>query len=157
MLREEVIVIAEEGRYALVSGQRKSACGSCHAEASCSVLSVGGGKREAPIRVLNPLGAKVGQRVELEISEQQLLKASFLVYVLPIISLIFFGVLGRYLAVRFGVAADLAEGLGGLVGVAALVLTFWWLSRLNDYLEGDEGRRPVIRKILTGFDQGDKC
>jgi sigma-E factor negative regulatory protein RseC len=157
VLREEVLVVGVEGIYAWVSSQRKSACGSCQAEASCSVLSGGGGKRDTQVRAMNPIGAEVGQRVELEISEQQFLKASFLVYVLPIISLIFFGVFGRYLAEQFGVAPDLAEGVGGLLGVVALVLTFLGLSKLNDHIEGDDSRRPVIRRVLTGLSKREGC
>ncbi|MBF0453825.1 MAG: SoxR reducing system RseC family protein [Magnetococcales bacterium] len=157
MLREEVLVVAVEGAYAMVSSQRKSACGSCQAESSCTVLSGGGGKRDTRIRAMNPVGAQVGQRVELEVSEQQFLKASFLVYLLPVISLIFFGILGRSLAVGLGVAPDMAEGVGGLVGVVALLLTFFGLSRFNDHLEGDDSRRPVIRKILTGASRTGGC
>ena len=157
MLREEVLVVAVEGEYAMVSSQRKSACGSCHAEQSCSVLSGGGGKRDTQIRAMNPVGAEVGQRVQLEVSESQFLKASFLVYVLPVISLIFFGVFIRYLAERFGVAPDQAEGIGGFAGVIALALTFWGLSKLNDHIEGDDSRRPVIRKVLTGISRQGAC
>ncbi|MBF0446083.1 MAG: SoxR reducing system RseC family protein [Magnetococcales bacterium] len=158
MLREEVLVVAVDGLYAIVSSQRKSACGSCHAEASCSVLSGGKTKYDTQIRAMNPIGALVGQRVELEISEQQFLKASFLVYVLPIIYLLFFGVLARHLAVNyFGVAPQAAEGIGGLAGVIALVLTFFGLSKLNSHIEGDDSRRPVIRKILTGISHNGGC
>jgi sigma-E factor negative regulatory protein RseC len=157
VLREEVLVVAVDGQYAMVNSQRKSACGSCHAEKSCSVLSGGGGKRESHIRVMNLIGAEVGQRVELEISEQQFLKASFLVYIMPIVSLIFFGMFFRYLAIRFGVSPESAEGVGGLAGVVALVLTFLGLSKLNDHIEGDDSRRPVITKILTGISRGDGC
>jgi sigma-E factor negative regulatory protein RseC len=157
VLREEVLVVAVDGLYAMVSSQRKSACGSCHAEASCSVLSGGGTKHDTQIRAMNPLGALVGQRVELEISEQQFLKASFLVYVLPIISLLFFGVFARYLAVRYGVDPRSAEGVGGLVGVISLVLTFFGLSKLNSHIEGDDSRRPVISKILTGISRNSEC
>lgn len=157
MLREEVLVVAVDGQYAMVSSQRKSACGSCHAEESCSVLSGGGGKRDTHIRAMNPVGATVGQRVLLEISEQQFLKASFLVYVLPIISLLFFGVLGRSLAIDYGMAPDMAEGVGGMSGVISLVLTFWGLSLLNAHIEGDDSRRPVIRKVLYGSANGGGC
>jgi sigma-E factor negative regulatory protein RseC len=157
VLREEVLVVAVEGDYATVSSQKKSACGSCHAEASCSVLSGGGGKHDTQIRAMNPIGALVGQRVELEISERQFLKASFLVYVLPIISLIFFGIFGSFLAEQMGVAPDSAEGIGGLLGVIALVLTFWGLSKLNDLIEGDDRQRPVIRRVLTGLSRGGAC
>ncbi|MBF0193767.1 MAG: SoxR reducing system RseC family protein [Magnetococcales bacterium] len=158
MLREEVLVIAVDGNYAMVSSQRKRACGSCHAEASCSVLSGGGTKHDTQIRAMNPVGALVGQRVELEISEKQFLKASFLVYVLPIISLLFFGVFARHLAVHyFAVDPKAAEGVGGLVGIIALVLTFFGLSKLNTHIEGDDSRRPVIRRILTGIPDSEGC
>ncbi|MBF0381362.1 MAG: SoxR reducing system RseC family protein [Magnetococcales bacterium] len=157
MLREEVLVVAVDGQYATVSSQRKSACGSCHAESSCNVLSGGKTKQDTQIRAMNPVGALVGQRVLLEISEQQFLKASFLVYVLPVVSLLFFGVFARYLAVKYGVSPESAEGVGGLVGIIALVMTFFGLSKLNHHIEGDDSRRPVISKILTGISRTSGC
>lgn len=158
MMREEVLVVAiENEKYAMVSSQRKSACGSCHAEASCGVLSGGTTKRDTQIRAMNPIGAQVGQRVELEISEEQFLKASFLVYLLPVLSLIFVGLFGRYVAERLGFAPDAAEGIGGLAGVLALGVTFFGLSKLNDSIEGDDTRRPVIRRILSGTPHEGGC
>ena len=88
MMREEGTVIALEGDLAVVLGQRKKSCGNCAGESSCTTLSVGAGKRENQFRAVNRAGAKVGERVVLEISEKVFLKASGMLYGLPLLALI---------------------------------------------------------------------
>lgn len=152
MLREPGVVVSVGGKYAEVVSHRQGACGGCHAESSCAVLSGGAGKRETKIRVLNPVGAQVGERVEIEISEGNFMKASFLVYGLPIVVLVLLGSLGRYLALELGVAPASAESVGGVVGVLALGLSFWWLHRINVRYGHDDGKLPSISKVLGNPD-----
>lgn len=146
MLREEGIIVALEGAYALVSNQRKGACGSCHAESSCAVLSGGLGKQSVNIRAHNPLQADVGERVVLEITESHFLLASFLVYITPILSMVLVGSLARFLALSWeGVDA---ESVGALAGLASLALSFYGLHRYNAHIQDDVSRQPVIRRIV---------
>ena len=146
MLREEGIVVGLEGTYALVANQRKSACGSCHAESSCGTLSGGLGKKVVVIRAHNPLQAEVGERVVLEISETHFLRTSFLVYVVPILSMVLVGSLVRFLAL-FWVGID-AESMGALAGLAALILSFYGLHRYNTHIQDDISRQPAISRII---------
>lgn len=148
MLREQGFVVERQGAYALVSSHRQSACGSCHAQASCSTLSVGGGRRENRIRALNPIDAQVGEQVILEISEKGFLRASFLVYALPVLALIGAGVLARWLLLALEVSARAAEGGAAVAGLAGLVLSFVWLNRQNARLGGDPGVQPVIASLV---------
>lgn len=148
MLREEGIVVALEGAYALVVNQRKGGCGGCHSEASCGVLSGGLGKKAAGIRARNPLNAEVGERVVLEMTESHLLRASFLVYGLPIVALVVGGVLFRSLSLSLGIGDS--ESVGALGGLAALLFSFYGLHRYNQHIRNDDSQHPVIARIISG-------
>lgn len=147
MLREEGIVVGLEGEYALVSNQRKSSCGGCHAETSCGTLSGGLGKKAVQFRARNLVHAEIGERVVLEIAEGHFLRASFLVYITPILSMVLVGALVRYLALSWeGVDS---ESIGAVAGLFALALSFYGLSRYNDHIQDDASQQPVIRRIVT--------
>ncbi|MEO5348098.1 MAG: SoxR reducing system RseC family protein [Magnetococcus sp. YQC-3] len=147
MLREEGVVVAVEGEYALVANQRRGGCGGCHAEASCGSFSGGMGKKTVGIRARNPLQAEVGERVVLEITEGHLLRASFLVYGVPIIALVVVGMLGRSLSLALGVGDS--ESIGALSGLTALVLSFYGLHRYNQHIQDDASQQPVIARVLA--------
>ncbi|MEO5339892.1 MAG: SoxR reducing system RseC family protein [Magnetococcus sp. MYC-9] len=147
MMQEEGVVVALDGEYALVANQRKSSCGGCRAESSCGSISGDLGKKSVGIRARNPLQAAVGERVILEISESHLLRASFLVYGVPIMALILVGMLGRSLALAWGVGDS--ESVGALSGLAALVLSFLGLHRYNHHIRDDVEQQPVIARILS--------
>ncbi|MBF0369606.1 MAG: SoxR reducing system RseC family protein [Magnetococcales bacterium] len=148
MLREEGRVVALDGDFALVSSHRQSACGSCQAKSSCATLSGGLGQRENQIRAHNRAGAEVGERVVLEVSEGLFLKASFLIYAMPVLGLVFGGALARSLALSMGIVGDNAELVGALSGLATFVASFIWLRGYNRRLEGDDSIRPVITRVL---------
>ncbi|MBF8272778.1 MAG: positive regulator of sigma(E), RseC/MucC [Magnetococcales bacterium] len=142
------MVVALEGDMAVVVGQRASGCGSCHQDGACATLSFGSGRRAVRLRAENPAGAKVGDRVVLEISERHFLRASFLVYIVPILALFAGGLLLRQLALLLGVTQRVAEGVGGVGGVCALLLVLLWLKRYNQRLDVNGGGYPVIRTIV---------
>ncbi|MBF0110120.1 MAG: SoxR reducing system RseC family protein [Magnetococcales bacterium] len=148
MIREEVIVVAAEGDRVVVVGQRQGSCGSCHQEGACTTLSLGAGKKEIRLEAQNLAGAEVGDRVLLEISERYFLRASFLVYVVPVIALFVGGILFRALALAFGIPLATAEGVGGAMGLALMLAFFFGLKRFEGRLRGEE--MPVVRTILAG-------
>ncbi|MEO5363968.1 MAG: SoxR reducing system RseC family protein [Magnetococcus sp. DMHC-8] len=146
MLREEGVILEREGEFALVANQRRGGCGGCQSGASCGVFSAGSGKTTG-IRARNPLEAEVGDRVVLEISERQLLRASFLVYAVPIMAMVLVGTLGRSLAMTLGVGDS--ESAGALAGLAALVLSFYGLYRYNLRIRDDASQQPVITRVIS--------
>ncbi|MBF0626371.1 MAG: SoxR reducing system RseC family protein [Magnetococcales bacterium] len=147
MLREEGRVVALDGEIALVTSQRKKACGSCAGEASCSTLSLGAGKKEMSIRAINRAGAQVGERVVVEISEAVFLKAAGLLFGLPSLALVVAGVGVRGLLLEMGYQ-DAAEGFGALAGLAAMALTFLSLRRFNHGMENQLRHLPVITEVM---------
>ncbi|MBF0588417.1 MAG: SoxR reducing system RseC family protein [Magnetococcales bacterium] len=149
MMREEGVVMELQESLALVRGVQKSACGSCHAESSCGTLSGGLGRRETRFLARNPLGAQVGQRVLLEVEEGQFLRASFILYVVPLVGLMVVGITARSILLALGFGSG-AEGLAGLAGLAGMGGTFFLLQRrfkTNDPNRTDQ--QPLIAEILS--------
>ncbi|MBF0626891.1 MAG: SoxR reducing system RseC family protein [Magnetococcales bacterium] len=147
MIREEGIVVALEGDFAVVSGQRQKMCGTCHNANTCTVLSGGLGQRSIKVRARNACHAQVGERVFIEISERSFLRASFLVYILPLVVLFAMVSWARYLIQTMGWNVDI-EAYSALVGLISLALTFYWLQRRSGSRQERDGG-PVVVEVLT--------
>ncbi|MBP1765422.1 MAG: positive regulator of sigma RseC/MucC [Firmicutes bacterium] len=75
--QQEGIVIETRGDMARVKTSRHNDCENCGA---CP------GNSAIVLDARNPLDAKIGQRVVIEIQEVNMLKAAFIVYVLPLLA-----------------------------------------------------------------------
>ncbi|MBF0296129.1 MAG: SoxR reducing system RseC family protein [Magnetococcales bacterium] len=148
MMREEAIVVALDGEFAVVSGQRQKMCGGCQSAKTCGVLSGGLGQRASRILARNPCNAQVGERVFVELSERSFLRASFLVYILPLVVLFAVVSWTRYLVQTHNLQVDI-ELLSAAVGLLALVATFWWLHRRSRRTERNDRDMPVIVEVLS--------
>ena len=85
MATEEGIVIKIDSSTAWVKTTKTHACKACGARASCNVM---GGGKEMEVEAINYAGAKVGEKVVLFFETSPLLKATFMLYVLPVLFLI---------------------------------------------------------------------
>lgn len=148
MIEETALVVAAEGEYAWVETQRRSSCGSCAANKGCGTgaLSKILGGRSQRLKVLNPVHAKPGDQVVLGIREQDLLKGSLAVYMLPLLTMFGGALLGEVLAPQWG--GD-AETLGVLFGVLGLGAGFLWLRRYNRALASEGRLMAVILRNST--------
>ena len=93
-------VIKIEGNTALVEVQRKSACEGCHKMTSgggCGVCSLLGSDRHFTAKADNRIGARVGDRVEVQSATSRVLLYSALVFLLPIVIGILLYVVSGYL------------------------------------------------------------
>lgn len=120
MIEEQAVVISSEGAFATVEARRSHACGPCGAKSVCGVSALAKllGKRRSSIRVRNPIGAGPGDRVVVGLDESVLTTGSFVIYIVPLLTLVMFAVVGQWLA---GVLAfESAEPMaitGGLLGL----------------------------------------
>lgn len=120
-------MITESGRVVAVSGDkvwvqtiRTSACESCSARSGCGqrvLASVSGGKANQ-VLVPNTLGVGVGDEVKLAVEESALMRASLLVYALPLLLMVIGAVLGQQLGLVRDVGAMLGAGVGLVSGFA---------------------------------------
>jgi sigma-E factor negative regulatory protein RseC len=111
---EEIGVVSSiekqaDSQIICVETQIKSTCGSCEAQSNCgtgAIAKVFANKREK--LTFNYQGViSIGQQVKLGIPEQSLLKASSLVYILPIFVLIFSALLAQNVLPLIGLTAEL--------------------------------------------------
>jgi sigma-E factor negative regulatory protein RseC len=104
-----------------------------------------GGQRNREVKAINTAGAGVGDRIVLSFETASLLKATFLIYIFPIILLVVGAVLGQVLApyMKLGPSA-LSILLGFAFFFAALLIVKTRASKMarkNEY-------QPRITKIL---------
>ena len=142
MATEQGIVIKRDSRAPWVKTVKSGNCAGCSARGSCHAT---GGGDEMEVNVINEAGAKVGDRIVLSFKTSSLLKATFLLYVFPILLLIVGAAIGQAMASQFDLNPS---GLSAIVGFAfffaALLIvktTANKLARKNEY-------RPKITKIL---------
>lgn len=102
MATEEGVVVRIENSdisTAWVKTVRSGACKSCTSRHSCNADS---GGKEMEVEAINSAGANVGDRIVLSIQTASLFKATFLIYIFPILSLLAGAFLGQKLAVDNG-------------------------------------------------------
>lgn len=85
MATEEGVVIEINAGNALVTTTKTSACKGCAAKSSCNAM---GGGKEMKVEAINLVGAQIGQNVVISFETTPLLKATFMLYMFPIIVLL---------------------------------------------------------------------
>jgi sigma-E factor negative regulatory protein RseC len=98
MATEQGVVIKTDAGATWVKTTRTGACEGCSAKASCHSSDAG---EEMEVNVINEIGAKAGDRIVLSFETGSLLKATFLLYMFPILMLILGAYIGQETAVFF--------------------------------------------------------
>ena len=142
MATEQGLVIRVDSSGTWVKTGKSAACENCSSKDACHTL---GGGKEAEVSVLNPIGAGIGDRIVLKMDTSRLLKATFLVYMFPILMLILGAGAGEWIARSAGFDSPAAPALLGFGGLAAGLLIMRVLA--NRLTRKDE-YRPRIVKIL---------
>lgn len=148
MIEEDGQVVTVEEGWAWVETRRPSACGTCAAGQGCGTSVLAGvlGRRKAPVRVINRIGAVAGDRVVIGISESSLVRGSLAIYAAPLLGLFAGALFGQFLIGRFVEYADLASLLGGSAGFAAGLA---WLRRFSRITGRDDRYQPVLLRRQT--------
>ncbi|MEG1547165.1 MAG: SoxR reducing system RseC family protein [Clostridia bacterium] len=126
-------VIETRGEIAIVRFCRSDACGHCNA---CFAI----GSREADIEIENVLGAAAGDTVVIELHGGSVLRASLLMYGIPIVALICGVVLGS-------IWGDLYAALGGVLFAAG---TFFIFRGLEPRLSRMGTFKPRMTELVQG-------
>lgn len=142
-VEEEGIVTETRGELAMVRAVETSQCSGCISAKFCHGGGTGG---EKIIEAVNTLGAREGDRVVMSLPSTALLKASFQVYMVPVLGLLA-GAGTAQMTVNSLAgpqAAGTAAGIGGLLGAILSVLV---LRRLRHRYSAGRSLRPVIVRI----------
>jgi sigma-E factor negative regulatory protein RseC len=140
MIETPARVVAVEPGYAWVESGRRSSCSHCAGGDSCGVSSLGKlfAVRTQRMRLPDPLGLRTGEDVVIGLSEQRLVVAAAVAYMLPLFTMITAALAGAHLG-----QGQLAPALSSLAGLAGGL----WLVKHRS------GRRRVMaryRPVITG-------
>lgn len=142
MPTEQGIVIRIDASVTWVKTTRSGACENCASRGACHAM---GGEKEVEVEVLNPVGARPGDLVVIKIDTSPLLKATFLIYLFPILLLMAGAGAGEWISRSIGwdsSAPAAVLGFGSLAGGLVLVKILGRrLSQQNAY-------RPRIVRII---------
>lgn len=138
-MKEYGKVSAVQGKKADVIIQRSAMCGDCGA------CQIGREKMTMETMADNPVKAKPGELVAVEMNFMSLFQASMIAYGIPLIMLVVGFGLGWILAPNFGTDQILTSFWCGIIFVA---LTYWVIHLLEKrgYFKGKY--HPVITEIL---------
>ncbi|WP_428610662.1 SoxR reducing system RseC family protein [Sedimenticola sp.] len=144
MIEESAIVTATHGEFAQVETQRATSCGSCGAKSACgtSALAKVLGNRRNLVEVLNPIGAKAGERVIVGLDESALTRASFFFYIVPLFSLLLSSMLGKWVAIKIGFVST--EPLSIISGLLGLLIGLVWLRSFAFKTKRNSAYQAVI-------------
>lgn len=143
MIETQATVVAVEPGFAWVESERRSGCSHCESGSSCGVSSLGKlfGVRRNRMRLADPIGVQAGDAVLIGLSEQHLLRAAALAYMLPLLTMLAVGLLSAQLGYSqiMTVPASLLGLAGGL-----------WLARQRSHrTAAGEGYNPVLLRRLA--------
>ncbi|MEZ5535140.1 MAG: SoxR reducing system RseC family protein [Thiolinea sp.] len=143
MIEQTARVISLKQGYAWVEPLTSKGCGSCAPKsASCSSSGAFDFLKPAAekIYVQNPLRARPGDEVVIGMQSNALLLYSLFAYLLPLLSMVIFAVLGKELFLFLDMHADMGAILAGVAGLfSGLKLAGWLAQNISK-----KGTQPVI-------------
>jgi sigma-E factor negative regulatory protein RseC len=138
---EQAVVVRIDAAGAWVKTVRSEACDSCASKGACHTM---GGGKEMEVAVLNPIGARAGDRVVIKLGTSPFLKATFLVYMFPVLLLVVGAAAGEWISRSAGLGSPLPSALLGFGSLAAgLVFMRIIARRLAEKAE----YRPRISRV----------
>lgn len=138
---EEGEVIAVEGNQAKVRVIRSPACDSCSTRKTCGLL----GEGETVLTALNTVGATKGQRVRVSLKVEGGVKASFILYLVPLAGLVAGALIGYH--TQFLGDKDISGAVFSLLFVALTFIGIKYYAHLR--YSGDQSYNPKITKVVA--------
>lgn len=144
MATEKGVIIEVNDGTAWVKTEKSGACESCCAKGACHPFG-GGNDKEMKVEVINTMGASVGDRVVLRFDSLSLFKATFLLYMFPILCLIGGAILGMVLAPLLHLDEQV---ISAVIGISCFLGSLLIIKiRGNKMSEKDEYKPKIVRIV----------
>ncbi len=138
-MKQKAVVLNTDGEYAQVSVLREEACAHCAGRVVC------GTAKRLTVQVKNPIGARQGDTVVIERSNQSVLGYSALVFLAPVA-----------LAVTLYLLFSLINGIaGGVAAAIGFALPFPVAVVIDKH--GRDARLPVITETVVPDTESAPC
>ncbi len=142
-MREEGIVIDTYGEFAKVEARRSASCEGCASKDTCKPNS----NTSMIIEVINPINARVGDRICFEVEASALLKSTFVIYLMPVIFLLIGAWAGGEISKIYPLFKK-EEILSVISGSLFFLVSGFILISLNRYFSKNKRYKPMIKEIL---------
>ncbi|MDF2177997.1 SoxR reducing system RseC family protein [Aliiglaciecola sp. CAU 1673] len=148
MIEEVGVIKAVDGDHIWVETEIKTTCGGCVAQETCGTGAIARSfspkKQTLIFRCQQP--AQVGQRVKLGVPEQDLLGASMLVYLLPLLAL-----LGAAFVSHLVLQMLSIQGEGWIILSSLSAMTLCFLAvRRNLNRAPNQRYHPRLLEVISG-------
>jgi len=142
-MREEGVVIDTYGEFAKVEARRSASCEGCASKDTCKPNS----NTSMIIEVINPINARVGDRICFEVEASALLKSTFVIYLMPVIFLLIGAWAGGEISKIYPLFKR-EEILSVISGSLFFLVSVFILISLNRYFSKNKRYKPMIKEIL---------
>ena len=143
MLEESAIVVKIENGQTWVVGTQSNGCAACAQQAGCSSNALASVLKKKPIPVDNELMLQIGDTVMVAVDESVLLRAAFLMYLLPLCALFIGAGITDSLISDTAPYGDVWVAVGALTGLA---LALFIMHTIQKYAFLNYYARPVVVK-----------
>lgn len=141
MSQQGFIIEIIDNKTAKLKMQRHSACASC---GKCITSSE---SKDIVVEVDNTIGARVGDHVEVDMDKMNILKATLIVYAIPLVSLLV-GTGGMfYLLEKIGVQGNI-EVMSGVFGLLLTFITYLLIKKKDNKFRDSREYIPIVTRIL---------
>lgn len=142
MATEQGIVIKVDTETAWVKTRKSKACEGCSSRGACNAM---GGGEDMEVEAINVAGGKVGDSVVLSFETNALLKATFLLYVFPIICMLIGALIGQTLAPVLNLGGSASSATGGFLFLGLSIL---FVKTKGNRMARQEEYRPKVIRVL---------
>ena len=122
--------------------KRHSACTSC---GKCATTSE---EKYIIVEADNTIGAKVGDRVEVNMETVNVLKAAFIAYTIPLLALLL-GTVGTFYGLKAKNITNNVEIISGEAGLIFTILSFLILKKNDKKFRESKEYIPIVTKIIV--------
>ncbi|TSA39799.1 MAG: Fis family transcriptional regulator [Methylococcaceae bacterium] len=140
MIEEVAIVVKIENHQVWVESGSNSGCGGCQQKASCTTNAIGSVLKKKSVPVDCDLQLKTGDQVIVAIDENLLLRASLLLYFVPLMALFTGAGMADWLLED---AANTDLWIAGSA-VLSFLLSLWLINKAQSRLILNYYARPVV-------------
>ncbi|NVK21079.1 MAG: SoxR reducing system RseC family protein [Kangiellaceae bacterium] len=130
---------------AWVQTQSKTSCSSCQVSSGCGtgIVSKAFGQKVFLTPLKNVLNANINDQVEVGIPEDLVVKASFMVYLLPLICMIICLAVGHFLS------PTSAEWVSIISAAMGLCMGFFFVHLYGRKIAQNRQAQPVLLRIVS--------
>ena len=145
MIEELAVVVKVENHQVWVESGQASGCGGCQQKASCTTNAIGSVLKKKSVPVDCDIQLKTGDEVVVAIDENLLLRASLLLYLMPLIALFTGAGIADWMLPDNDQYADLWIAGSALL---SFLLSLWLINKAQRLLILNYYARPVVIRTV---------